>query len=180
VPTGRRHAGRCTAQDPPSAGPSSGCTDDDQAQPTRPPLKPPLDKHRSHHDAYHQIASTVRHTTTLHLTPCDTTVSRLPLDYKRRRRPPSRGGETRPFSHPHPHTILEFAPNQFAETILPSAPSPASLVGPPLRAPRCLAIQRHERTPAGHTAHGRNQDKPRFSLLLSTGHRETDLSTSTS
>jgi hypothetical protein len=30
----------------------------------------------------------------------------------------------------------------------------------PLQAPRCAAIQHPELTPAGRTAHGRNQDKP--------------------
>jgi hypothetical protein len=43
----------------------------------------------------HQIAGTVRHAATLDLKPCDTTVNRLPLVYKTRRRPPSRGGNPR-------------------------------------------------------------------------------------
>jgi hypothetical protein len=51
---------------------------------------------------------------------------------------------------------------------------------PPLQALRCNAIQRLERPPAGRTAHGRNQDKTRVNVLLSTGHREIDLSARTS
>jgi hypothetical protein len=42
----------------------------------------------------HQITSTMRHTATPHLKLCCMTVKRLPLVYKRRRRPPSRGGQT--------------------------------------------------------------------------------------
>jgi hypothetical protein len=37
------------------------------------------------------ITRTVRHAATPHLKPYNTIVSRLPLVYKRRRRPPSRG-----------------------------------------------------------------------------------------
>jgi hypothetical protein len=51
---------------------------------------------------------------------------------------------------------------------------------PPLQAQRCNTIQRLERTPAGHTAHCRNQDKTCVVVLLSTGHREIDLIARTS
>jgi hypothetical protein len=37
-----------------------------------------------------------------------------------------------------------------------------------------------ERPPAGRTTHNRNQDKTRVNVLLSTGHREIDLSARTS
>jgi hypothetical protein len=58
-------------------------------------------------------------------------------------------------------------------------PLPPSLY-PPLQALQCNAIQRLERTPAGRTAHGRNQDKTRVIVLHSTGHGEIDLSARTS
>jgi hypothetical protein len=51
---------------------------------------------------------------------------------------------------------------------------------PLLQAPRCNAIHRLERTPAGRTTPGRNQDKTRVIVLLSTGHQEIDLSARTS
>jgi hypothetical protein len=126
------------------------------------------------------ITDTLRHATTHNLVPCSATVNRLPLVYKRRRRPLARG---RRIAHspafPPSLTILALCLNHTSGTwrlLLLSLLA----CSPPLRAPWCFAIYRHERTPAGRTAHGRNQDKPHVPVLLSAGHRETDLSASTS
>jgi hypothetical protein len=136
------------------------------------------------HQDSHQITRTVRHAATPHLKPCGTIVDRLPLVYKRRRRPSSRGGgdEGTKDTITCSSTLnqdIGIHLNQFSGTwrlLLLSRLACSS----PLRAPQGLAIQCQERTPAGCTALGRNQDKPRVPLLLSTGHRETDLSASTS
>jgi hypothetical protein len=132
------------------------------------------------HQDSHRITSTVRHAATPHLKTHGTTVIRLPLVYKRRRWSPSHGGRriVHSFTLPPSLTILALAsirsqgPGGFSS-------SPLACI-PPLRAPRCPVIQHRERTPAGRTTHGRNQDKPCVSVLLSTGHRETDLSASAS
>jgi hypothetical protein len=109
----------------------------------------------------------------------DENVNRLPLAYKRRRRPPSCKGTTDTQQVAHSHSRYWHLP-QSTLSDLEASPALPPCLYPPLRAPRCLAIQRHERTSTGRMAHGRNQDKPRVPLLLSTGHRETDLSASTS
>jgi hypothetical protein len=128
-----------------------------------------------------RITSTVRHAATHNLKLCGTTVNRLPMVYKRRRRSPSPGG--RQIAHSSAFlpslTILALCLNQTSGTWRLLLLSHLAC-SPPLRAPRCLAIQRHERTPARRTTHGWNQDKPCVPVLLSTGHRETDLSASTS
>jgi hypothetical protein len=173
---GHRHVCCCAASDPPLARPSSWCTDDDRL-----PSKSSLGGHRSHHDACqgkihqdgHRITSTMCHASTPHLKTHGTTVSRLPLVYKKRRRPPSHGGRR------IAHSRYWHLPQSDRRDLEASPPLPPSLY-PPLRAPRCPAIQCPERTPAGHTAHGRNQDKPCVPVLLSTGHQETDLSASAS
>jgi hypothetical protein len=136
---GCHHAGCCATRDPPSAGPSSRCTDNDQEKHQR-------DHPRSHpwtstgatttraeaeirQDSY-QIASTVCHAATLHLKPCGTTVNRLPLVYKRRRRPPSRGGrETQQLTHSRSLTILAFASIN-SQGLGGFSSSPASLIAP--------------------------------------------------
>jgi hypothetical protein len=109
------------------------------------------------HQHSHQIARTVRHTATLHLKPCDTTVNRLPLVYKRRRRHPSQGVDdtrttARPFTFAHD---IGISLNEFTGTwrLLLFSHLACS---PPLRASRFLAIQCHERTPTGRTAHCQN------------------------
>jgi hypothetical protein len=122
-------------------------------------------------------------TATMHLKPCGTTVRCLPLVYKRRRWPPSRESKHKnttihPFSLTHAldiGTCLNHLVGTWGSLLLSRL-----ACSPPLRAPLCIAIQRHERKPAGRTTHSQNQDKTRVPLLLSTGHRETDLSASTS
>jgi hypothetical protein len=131
----------------------------------------------------HQITSTVRHAATPHLKPCGTILDRLPLVYKRSRRPLAGGGgdEGTKDTIARSSTLTQdigIHLNQLSGTwrlLLLSR-----LASSPLRAPQGLAIQRQERTPVGCTALGRNQDKPRVPLLLRTSHRESDLSASTS
>jgi hypothetical protein len=128
----------------------------------------------------HQIAGTVRHAAAPHLKPRGTTVNRLPLVYKRKRWLPSRGETDSSLTYfsSFTHDIgicLNQSLGIWSHFLLSCLA--CSL---PLRAPRCLAIQRHECTPAGCKAHDRNQDKPRVPVLLSAGHREIDLSASTS
>jgi hypothetical protein len=86
---------------------------------------------------------------------------RLPLAYKRKRRSPGRGGR-RIAAHLHFSaftTILALRLNQTSGTWrLPLLSRLAC--SSPLQELQCNAIQRPERTPAGCTAHGRNQDKP--------------------
>jgi hypothetical protein len=106
------------------------------------------------------------------------TVNHLPLAYKRRRRSLPAGGRRKLITRfsAFIHDIGTLPQSTLRGTwrlLLLSRPACSS----PLRAPCCHIIQRHERTPAGRTAHGRNQDKPRVIVLFSTGHRETDLST---
>jgi hypothetical protein len=131
-----------------------------------------------------QITGTAHDATTHNLKLCDTTVNHLPLVYKRRRQSPSRGEGGRriadSLTFPPSPTILALCLNQPLGTwrllLLLSRLACSS----PLRQPRHLAIQRHECTPTGRTTHSRNQDKPRVLVLLSIGHRETDLSALTS
>jgi hypothetical protein len=174
----------------PPTKPSNWHTDDDQTR--APALLPskPLDGHKIRNDACQRQdapgwLSIPRHCTpccrTRRLEPCGMTVNRLPLAYKRRRRSPGRGETTdsNSLAFPPSPTILALCLNQPSGTwrlLLLSYLACSS----PIRAPQCLAIQRHECTPAGRTTHGRNQDKPCVIALLSAGHRETDLSTLTS
>jgi hypothetical protein len=105
-----------------------------------------------HQDDY-QIARTAHHTITSHLKPCNTIVSRLPLVYKRRRRPPRHGGR-HTTARPLAFTILASASIN-SQGLGGFSSSLASLVAP-LRAPWCLTIQHHERTPTGRMAYDRN------------------------
>jgi hypothetical protein len=179
---GGMRAKRCGGEVPPAAGSGGGSglpsakppnwrTDGDQAKtPTLPPSKPPLDGHMTRPDAYQRQDSLGRLLTPRHCTPCcrtqrlephGMTVNRLPLVYKRMRRSAGRRGSTdsNSLAFPPSPTILALCLNQPLGTrrllLLPRLACSS-----PLRAPRCLAIQHHERTPAGHTTHGRNQDKP--------------------
>jgi hypothetical protein len=172
-----RHAHRCTAPGLPSAKPSNWRTGGDQTRaPVLLPSKPPLDRHRIHHDARQRQdsprqLSILQQCTpcrrTQHLEPRGMTVNHLPLLYKRRQSPGHRGTtDSNSLACPPSPTILALILNQPSGTwrfLLLSHIACSS----PLRAPRCIAIQRHERTSAGRTAHGRNQDKPRVTVLLS-------------
>jgi hypothetical protein len=132
------------------------------------PSKPPLDRHRSHHDACqgqdslrwplnHRHCAPCRRTD--NQKPCGTTVNRLSLVYKGRRRPLSRGGGrariANSFALPPSPTILALCLNQHSGTWRLFLLSYLAC-SPTLRAPQCQAIQHHERTPAGRTAHSRN------------------------
>jgi hypothetical protein len=138
--TGHRHACRCADSDPPSARPSNWCTDDDQTMtPAQPPSKPPLDRHKSYHDACrdeihwdgHRITGTVRHAATQQLKSHSTIVNRLPLVYKRRRRPPSCGGRgiAHSLTFPPSLTILALASIR-PQGLRGFSSSPALLVAP--------------------------------------------------
>jgi hypothetical protein len=121
----------------------------------------------------------VRHTATLHLKPCDTTVTVSPGSTKGGGNPLTAGDVTHTTTHSSALTHdIGTCLNHFAGTWRFLLLSHLTC-SPPLRATRCLAIHRHERIPAERTTHSRNQDKPRVPLLLSTGHRETDLNAST-
>jgi hypothetical protein len=95
------------------------------------------------------------------------TVNCLPLAYKRRRRSSGRRGR-------HIATHSHFPPSSTILALILNKPSGTWRLlllsrfacSSPLRAPRCHAIQRHECTPTGRMAHGRNQDKPRVIVLL--------------
>jgi hypothetical protein len=117
--TGCCHTGRCATQDPPSAirpYPRAGVqtTTRQEPQHDHPQSRPwtstgatTMRAGTEIHQDGHQIASTVRHTATLHLRPCSTTVT-VSLG---RRRPPNRVGRTntQPLAHLHSLTILALA-----------------------------------------------------------------------
>jgi hypothetical protein len=81
----------------------------------------------------HQIMSVARHTATLHLKSCGTTINHLPLVYKRRRRPlAARDGgrtNTQQLTHPLSLTILALA-SITSQGLGGFSSSPASLVAP--------------------------------------------------
>jgi hypothetical protein len=131
----------------------------------------------------HQIASTTcqHRNTAPNATQHDCKLP--PLVYKRRRWPPSRESkDTDTTIHP---SALTHAPD-IGTCLNNLVGTWGSLLlshlvcSPPLRAPQFIAIQSNEREPAGRTDHSQNQDKTRVPLLLSTGHRVTDLNISTS
>jgi hypothetical protein len=152
--------------------------------PALPPSKPPLDRHRTRHDACQGQDSPARLSIARHCAPCRHTAPKAmrydckppPWSIKGGGGPLATGGQriANSLAFPPSPTILALCLNQPSETwrLLLSRLACSS----PLRGPRCLAIQRNERTPARRTAHDRNQDKPRVLVLLSTSHRETDLS----
>jgi hypothetical protein len=122
----------------------------------------------------------VHHTAICSLELCGTIVNCLPLAYKRRGGPLAAGEGGAAHLHFSVFTtILALRLNQTSGTwrlLLLFRHS----CSPPLQALWCNVIQRLEHTPAGRTAHGRNQDKIRVIVLLSTGHREIDLIARTS
>jgi hypothetical protein len=77
----------------------------------------------------HQITRTVRHAATPHLKPCGTTLNHLPLVYKRRRRPPSRGDDPHTTDRTLSLTILAFASSN-PQGLGGFSSSPAFLVAP--------------------------------------------------
>jgi hypothetical protein len=114
---------------------------------------------------------------------CGMTVNHLPLVYKSRRWPlavgDGRTDDTRISARSLAPTYdIGICLNQFARTWRLLLLSRLAC-SPPLQAPRCLAIQPHERRLAECTTLDWNPDKPRVTMLLSVGHRETDLSAST-
>jgi hypothetical protein len=102
--TGHHHTRRCTSSDPPSAQPSSRRTDGDQTRSshvTTLEAAPGQTQDSPRRPPEARFARTAVDSMTLctmppylALTPCDMTVNRLLLAYKRRRRSPGRRGTT--------------------------------------------------------------------------------------
>jgi hypothetical protein len=104
-------------------------------------------------------------TTVLCEMPCSTSISCLPLAYRRRRQPPSCGDR---FSHTHNHTstpafshplILALCLNHLAGTWRLLLLSRLAC-SPPLQAPPVQRNTTHTRILLDVRSHGRNQDKP--------------------
>jgi hypothetical protein len=158
------HAWPCTTQVPPSTRPSNWRTDCDQ---TRMLGKLPSKLLPGEYKAATTPAGTkIRQgairsqalhasTTILCKNPCSMLVSHLPLVYKRRRRMPDCRGII--FTRIHLRT---FAPLilTLASIDLEASPPLPSACSPPLQAPQCTAIQRHERNLLDVRPCGRNQD----------------------
>jgi hypothetical protein len=188
--TRRRHTGCCAPCGLPSAASSSQCTDDDQTRSLYAAAsKPFLDGYRARHDASPEagIARTAVYSTALYAIPrhVDKTVwhaCKLPPPW------PIKGEAVpRPQGDDRGHSLARFLPSPRYWHLPQSVPlgpggsasSPVSLVAPSAS----TAVQRNI-VPRAHPCwtygSGRNQDKTQCHKLLSTGHRDIDLSASTS